>query len=102
MSKNTKLKNTIVGILLIVLGVLLGATWNNGKSCIGDKIFISLGISPWSDGSEGTHYPALIGIFISLFGIGILNLTMQKKTRLLVWTLVILVIVILNILSVYM
>ena len=82
MSKSKKLTNRIMAVLLIVLGLILGGTWNSAKYCIGDKIFIALSISPWSNGSSGTHYPAIIGSFVILAGISILNLTLQKKTRL--------------------
>lgn len=47
MSKSKKLTNRIIAVLLIVLGLILGGTWNSAKYCIGDKIFIALGISPW-------------------------------------------------------
>lgn len=57
MSKSKKLTNRIIAVLLIVLGLILGGTWNSAKYCIGDKIFIALGISPRSNGSSGTHYP---------------------------------------------
>ena len=50
MSKSKKLTNRIIAVLLIVLGLILGGTWNSAKYCIGDKIFIALGISPWSNG----------------------------------------------------
>ena len=45
MSKSKKLTNRIIAVLLIVLGLILGGTWNSTKYCIGDKIFIALGIS---------------------------------------------------------
>ena len=76
MSKSKKLTNRIIAVILIVLGLILGGTWNSAKYCIGDKIFIALGISPWSNGSSGTHYPAIIGSFVILAGISILNLTL--------------------------
>ena len=96
MSKSKKLTNRIIAVLLIVLGLILGGTWNSAKYCIGDKIFIALGISPWSNGSSGTHYPAIIGSFVILAGISILNLTLQKKTRLWIWTAVILCFILFN------
>ena len=79
MSKRKNLTNRLIAVLLIVLGLILGGTWNSAKYCIGDKIFIALGISPRSNGSSGTHYPAIIGSFVILAGISILNLTLQKK-----------------------
>ena len=101
MSKSKKLTNRIIAVLLIVLGLILGGTWNSAKYCIGDKIFIALGISPWSNGSSGTHYPAIIGSFVILAGISILNLTLQKKTRLWIWTAVILCFILFNLFCAY-
>ena len=102
MSKSKKLTNRIIAVLLIVLGLILGGTWNSTKYCIGDKIFISLVISPWSIGSSGTHYPAIIGSFVILAGISILNLTLQKKTRLWIWTAVILCFILFKLFFTYM
>ena len=102
MSKSKKLTNRIIAVLLIVLGLILGGTWNSAKYCIGDKIFIASGISPWSNGSSGTHYPAIIGSFVILSGISILNLTLQKKTRLWIWTAVILCFILFNLFFTYM
>lgn len=90
MSKSKKVTNRIIAVVLIVLGLVLGATWNRANYCIGNEIFIALGISPWSNGSSGTHYPGVIGGFLILAGISIMNLTLQKKVRLWVWGAVIL------------
>ena len=102
MSKSKKFTNRIIAVLLIVLGLILGGTWNSAKYCIGDKIFIALGISPWSNGSSGTHYPAIIGSFIILVGISILNLTLQKKARFWIWAAVILSLILFNLFFTYM
>lgn len=102
MSKSKKLTNRIIAVLLIVLGLILGGTWNSAKYCIGDKIFIALGISPWSNGSSGTHYPAIIGSFIILVGTNILNLTLQKKARFWIWAAVILSLILFNLFFTYM
>jgi len=96
MSKNKKYAKRIVAVLLIALGLVLGVTWNSAKYCIGDELFIALGIPPWSNGSTGTHYPAVIGSISILIGISVLNLTLQKKTRLWLWATVILFLIIFN------
>ena len=102
MSKSKKLTNRIIAVILIVLGLILGGTWNSAKYCIGDKIFIASGISPWSNGSSGTHYPAIIGSFIILVGTSILNLTLQKKARFWIWAAVILSLILFNLFFTYM
>ena len=102
MSKSETLTNRIIAVLLIALGLILSVTWNSAKYCIGDEIFIALGISPWSNGSSGTHYPAVIGSFVILAGIGILNLTLQRKARLWIWTAVILFLILFSLFFTYM
>lgn len=109
MSKRKNLTNRLIAVLLIVLGLIFGVTWNSAKFCIGDEIFIALGISPWSNGSSGTHYPAIIGSFIILVGTSILlvgtsilNLTLQKKARFWIWAAVILSLILFNLFFTYM
>ena len=94
MSKSRKATNRIIAVLLIVLGLVLGVTWNSAKYCIGDELFLLLGIPPWSN---GTHYPAVIGSFVMLAGIAVLNLTLQRKARLWLWTGVMLFLALLNV-----
>lgn len=91
MSKEKKLTTRLIAILLIVLGIVLGVTWNSAKFCIGDNLFNALGLPAWSNGINGAHYPAIIGAVIMLVGISLLNYTFQKKERLWVWPIVILV-----------
>jgi len=93
MSKGKKVKYRITAILLMIIGALLGVTWNTNGFCIGDILFASLGLPAWSN---GTHYPAIVGSFIILIGIGLLNSTLQKKVRMWLWTAVIAVLVVLN------
>lgn len=93
MSKGKKVKYRITAILLMIIGALLGVTWNINGFCIGDILFASLGLPAWSN---GTHYPAIVGSIIILVGIGLLNSTLQKKARMWLWTAVIAVLVILN------
>lgn len=102
MSKRKKVTNRTIAILLIVLGLIFGVTWNRAKYCIGDEIFLALGISPWSNGSTGTHYPAIVGYLAILVGTTILNLTLQKKTRFWLWTAVISALIVLNLIFTYM
>ena len=75
----------ISGVVLILLGLILAVTWDKAKFCIGDQIFTAIGLPAWSKGTGGLHYPAVIGSLTALFGIGILNLTLQKKAQKWVW-----------------
>ena len=89
MTEKMKLTSRFIALLLIALGMVLGVTWNREKFCIGDHIFLALGLPAWSNGSSGTHYPAIIGSFVILIGIGLLNYTLQKKVRIWLWAIVI-------------
>ena len=72
----------ISAVVLTVLGLLLGVTWNSKRLCLGDTLFHALGLPSWSNGNSGTHYPAIIGSVLILAGIGILNSTLNKRSRL--------------------
>lgn len=98
MNKNKQLTSRIVAILIIAFGILFGGTWNSTKFCLGDAIFYALGIPAWSNGANGTHYPAIVGTVVILIGICVLNSTLQKKTRLLTWAVAIVIIIIINLL----
>lgn len=102
MCKSKKLVFRIVAVSLIALGLVLGVTWNSARYCMGDELFVALGISPWSNGSSGTHYPAVIGSFVILVGISMLNLTLNKNTRLWIWITVILSLIVYNLIFTYM
>ena len=91
-----KAVNRIIAVVLIILGLIMGVTRNDTKHCIGGDIFIALGLSPWSNGTDGTHYPAVMGIFSILIGIGVLNATMEKKGRLWFWAAVVLLLIVIN------
>ena len=96
MSQQKNVRKRITAILLILLGLILGVTWNPAKYCIGDEIFLALGIKPWSNGTSGTHYPAIIGSVVILLGISILNQTLQRKARFWIWIIVIISLVLFN------
>lgn len=100
MSKNKKLTSRIICVLLIAFGLVLGITWNK-EFCVGDNLFTALGLPAWSNGTTGTHYPAISGIFFILIGIGLLNYTLQKKVRIWIWTLVIFVLIVMNMIFSY-
>lgn len=101
MSKEKKLKIRIIAVFLIALGVVLGATWNRTRFCIGDNLFHALGLPAWSNGATGAHYPAIAGSAVIIGGISAINYTLQKKERHLVWTIVLIFFVALKIIASY-
>ena len=102
MSKRKNFARRIIAVILMALGLLLGVTWNSKKYCVGDEIFLALGMAPWSNGSSGTHYPAVVGSLIIIAGMCILNSTLQKKARVLLWAAVSLSLVLYNLVFTYM
>ena len=84
MSRENKIKKWIIGGLLIAAGFIFGGTWGNGM-CLGDRMFAFLGLQAWSDGTAGTHYPAIIGFLIIMAGCTFINMTMKEKTRIFFW-----------------
>ena len=97
MSPKQKVTKRIVAVLLIILGLVLGVTYKDGL-CVGDNLFTALGLPAWSNGTTGTHYPAVVGSVIILIGIGLLNYTLQTKARRLLWGIVILLLIAFNLL----
>lgn len=93
---NKPLIKRISSIVLIILGVVFGGTWGSTGVCVGDNIFSVFGLSAWSNGTNGTHYPAIVGMIIILIGIGVLNTTLSKKARLWVWSIAIILLVIMG------
>ena len=98
MSQQKKAIKRIVAVLMIILGLILGVTWNKASFCIGDNLFAVFGLPAWSNGTTGMHYPAVIGSVILLIGISLLNYTLQTKARRLLWGIVILLLIAFNLL----
>ena len=101
MSNEKRLVYRICGTVMLILGLILAVTWNRTGFNIGDHIFTFLGLPSWSKGTGGLHYPAVVGSLTALCGIGMVNLTLQKKSRAWVWGIVLLFLIILNLVSSY-
>ncbi|KJR44697.1 hypothetical protein UF75_4917 [Desulfosporosinus sp. I2] len=83
-------RQAIISVLLIFFAIFLGQTTETGFS-IGDKIFLGLGISPWSNGQTGFHYPIII--YFVLFIIGCIEArTVMSRRQLIVLLLVLFII----------
>lgn len=46
------------GALCLVFGANLGSS----RFCLGDQIFSALGLPVWSGGTQGLHYPGILGL----------------------------------------
>ena len=78
----------IAAIIMIVLGIILGVTWNKNGLCIGDNLFSALGLPAWSYGTSfnrGTHYPAVIGTILILTGLNVFNCTLKVNCQKWFW-----------------
>ncbi|MCO1604691.1 hypothetical protein [Desulfosporosinus nitroreducens] len=71
-------RQAIISVLLIFFAIFLGHTTETGFS-IGDKILLGFGISPWSNGQTGFHYPIII--YFVLFIIGCLEARRVMSSR---------------------
>lgn len=71
----------IIAAALIGIGLALGVTWTPDKFCLGDRLFLALGLPAWSNGTTGAHYPAIAGSIFLLTGIGFANSTLPEKIR---------------------
>ena len=69
----------IVGILLLLFGLFFGVTIRSSQYCFGDNVFSALGMASWSNGTTGTHYPAIAGIIFILIGVILVAVTLNKK-----------------------
>lgn len=96
MNKKKKVHFRIIGTLLIAVGGMFGIVWNTEKYCIGDIIFIALDFPAWSNGTTGTHYPAILGMFMILIGMTLINYTLQSKTRSRLWITVVVILIAIN------
>lgn len=86
----------ISAILLMLLGVMFGGTWNKTGDCFGDHVFSAFGLSAWSDGTMGMHYPAIVSMFIILIGIAVLNTILSKKAQFWTWGIFILLLLVIS------
>ena len=91
-----------LAIAAIAFGIVFGANWGINRYCFGDDVFSLLGIPPWSGGTTGTHYPAIIGSIFIIAGICVINSALNKKARFRVWSIVIVLLVALNFAVTYM
>lgn len=70
----------VFAVFLMVFSVIFGGTLKNGF-CLGDKIFEGLGLTIWSEGTQGTHYPAILGLVLFAVGCGLFIRASEDKGR---------------------
>lgn len=97
MNEKKNWKSKIAGIILILLGCFLGVNSRKTGYCYGDRVFEFLGLPAWSEGTTGTHYPGIIGIFMIIIGIGLIS-PQKKNMRIAMWIAVVLLLFLINLL----
>ena len=100
MSKRNQWLCRGIALLLFVVGVILGVTWNRTGFCVGDRLFEACGLPAWSKGTTGTHYPAIVGTVFMLAGIGFFNSTLKQNVRRWIWTAIVVLLVLWNLFAV--
>lgn len=70
----------VCAVFLMVFSVVFGGNLKNGY-CLGDKIFDGLGLAIWSEGTQGTHYPAILGLVLFAVGCGLFMWASEDKGR---------------------
>lgn len=97
MTIDKQLIKRISAVALMLLGIAFGGNWSSTGTSFGDSVFSALGLPVWSNETNGTHYPAIVGMFVILAGATVLNMTLSKKARIWVWSIVVLVLVVMGI-----
>ena len=78
--KKNKILLRVLSVVIIVLAHTFGFTWPSGY-CLGDALFQSIGLSPWSDGSQGTHYVAILAIAAEIGAFALYASTTKNKLQ---------------------
>ena len=60
-------KRGVISVTLIILAFMIGTSTQSGFS-FGEEMFWSLGISPWSNGQFGFHYPIILTVILLISG----------------------------------
>lgn len=97
MDEKRNWQSKIAGIILILLGYFFGGNAPKTGYCYGDRVFEFLGLPAWSEGTTGTHYPGIIGIFIIIVGIGLIT-PRKKNMRIVMWIAVMVVLLLISLL----
>lgn len=71
----------VFSVLLVLFSLAFGVTWGKNNFCLGDRVLASLGLPVWSNGTQGTHYPAIIALILLIGGMYLFAATTEKKIR---------------------
>lgn len=80
MEKKT-IMTRIISLLGAVFFVGFGSNIGDARFCLGDRIFAMLGLPAWSEGTQGLHYPGVIGLAGAAFCFYLFASTTQKPSK---------------------
>lgn len=69
----------ICSVGLAVFAILFGFTWSKRGFCLGDSILIRLGLPAWSNGTQGTHYSAILALILLLVAIPLFTVAAKRN-----------------------
>lgn len=69
----------ICAIGLSVFAILFGFTWSKRGFCLGDSILMGLGLPAWSNGTQGTHYSAILALLLFLVAFVLFTVAAQNS-----------------------
>ena len=70
-----------VSLLGAAFFVIFGSNIGQNRFCLGDWIFGLLGIPAWSKGTQGLHYPGIIGIIAAALLFYVFASTTRNKSK---------------------
>ena len=70
-----------ISLLSAAFFVVFGSNIGENRFCLGDQIFKRLGIPAWSKGTQGLHYPGVIGIIAAALLFYLFASTTRDKSK---------------------
>lgn len=81
MKKETKIVLRLLSIILMAVSLIFGVTWKKTGVCLGDQVILWLGFEPWSAGTEGWHYSAVLALAVFFASIVLFSVTTENRGR---------------------
>ena len=69
----------ICSVGLAVFAILFGFTWSKRGFCLGDRILMGFGLPAWSNGTQGTHYSAIVALILLLLAFVLFTVAAKRN-----------------------
>ena len=73
-----------ISVFLMIVFLIMGITWNG--QCIGDSVFLWLGVKAWSNGTQGIHYTVVCSLVAELACVLLLTSAIKNNKRFWLYT----------------